>query len=142
MKNNIYIQSIGIWLIFAVITVFFGAFREVVFIPATGLNGNLARALLLPLAFLYIIGITYIFLKNTKTSFGSGDLIRIGILWLVLTILFEFSFGGLVMEHPIEKLLADYNILEGKTWGLFLICLLIAPYIVNKYLLNKKNISH
>lgn len=140
--KNIYSQSIGIWLIFAIITVFFGAFREIVFIPATGLDGNLARALLLPLAFFYIFGITYLFLNKTKVPFVPKDLVWIGTLWLVLTILFEFSFGSLVMGHSLEKLLDDYNLLEGKTWGLFLICLLVAPYIVNKYLLKKKNISH
>ena len=139
MKKKIFMQSIGIWLIFAVITVFFGAFREIVFIPATGLSGNLARALLLPLAFFYIIGITYFFLKKTKTPFTSIDLKWIGTLWFVLTIIFEFSFGGLVMGHSFDKLLADYNLLEGKTWGLFLICLLVAPYIVNKFLLKNNS---
>ena len=137
MKKNIYLHSIGIWLIFAVITIFFGAFREVVFIPATGLNGNLARALLLPLAFFYIIGITYLFLKKTKAPFSSIDLIWIGILWFVLTIIFEFSFGSLIMGHSLDKLLADYNLLEGKTWGLFLICLLIAPLAVKNFFLKK-----
>ncbi|MCB9248493.1 MAG: hypothetical protein H6613_08085 [Ignavibacteriales bacterium] len=136
--NKIYFHAFFIWLLFAVITVFFGAFREIVFIPLTGLNGNLARALLLPLAFFYIFGITYLFLKKTKAAYNSIDSIKIGILWLVLTILFEFSFGGLVMGHSLDKLLADYNLLEGKTWGLFLICILIAPYLVNKYMIKKK----
>ncbi len=77
------------------------------------------------------------FLKKTKAAYTSIDTIKIGVLWFILTILFEFIFGGLVMGHPLEKLLADYNLLEGKTWGLFLICILIAPYIVNKYMLRK-----
>jgi len=137
MKKNIYVQAFLIWLIFAIITIFFGAFRELVFIPFSGLRGNLARALLLPLAFFYIFGITYLFLKKTKAPYNISDTIKIGIFWFAATILFEFRFGGLIMGHPIEKLLADYNLLEGKTWALFLVCILIAPYFINKYILKK-----
>lgn len=137
MSKNIYIQSFGIWLIFAFLTVLFGAFREIVFIPETGLSANLARAILLPVAFFYIIRITYLFLKKTTAAYNKSDTIKIGILWFVLTILFEFSFGSLVMGHSIEKLIADYNLLEGKTWSLFLLCVLIAPYLVNRFILKK-----
>jgi hypothetical protein len=137
MFKNIYIQSIGIWLVFAIITVFYGAFREIVFIPATGLEGNLARAILLPLTFFYIFGITYLFLKKTNANWTKSDCIKVGILWLVLTILFEFGFGGLIMGHSFEKLLADYNILEGRTWSLFLLSMLLAPYVIYKFAFNK-----
>ena len=142
MLKNIYVQSFGISLIFAVLTIIFGAFREVVFIPETGLSANFARAILLPVALYYIIRITYLFLKKTKASYIKSDLIKIGILWFLLSILFEFGFGSLVMGHPIEKLLADYNLLEGKTWSLFLLCVLFAPYMVNKYYLKQKHIFY
>ena len=141
MMKKIYFQAFGVWLLFAIITVFFGAFRELFFIPTAGLNGNLARALLLPSAFFYLIGITYLFLKKTKAPFNNSDTIKIGIFWLAATIIFEFGFGGLVMGHPLEKLVSDYNLLEGKTWSLFLICTLIAPYVVKKYLLKKEKLT-
>lgn len=136
LRKNIYFQSFVIWILFAILTVFFGAFRELVFIPNTGLSPNLSRALLLPLAFFYIIGITYLFLKKTKAKYNKSDLVKIGVFWFVATILFEFGFGGFVMGHSIEKLLADYNLLEGKTWSLFLICVLTAPPIVYKFFLK------
>lgn len=137
MIKKIYIQAIFIWLLFAIITIFFGAFRELFFIPFTGLNGNLARALLLPLAFFYLIGITYIFLKKTKAVYQRSDMIKIGIFWFTATILFEFGFGHFVMGHPFEKLMADYNLFEGKTWAFFLLCIFLAPTITYKYLLKK-----
>lgn len=136
--KNLYFQAFLIWIVFAIITVFFGAFRELFFIPNTGLGPNLSRALLLPLAFFYIIGITYLFLKKTKAVYNKADIVKIGLLWFIATILFEFGFGGLVMGNSIAKLLADYNLLEGKTWSLFLLCVLTAPAIVNKFFLNRK----
>ena len=108
--KKLYLQALFIWFIFSVITVLFGAFREMVFIPISNLDGNMARALLLPVAFFYIIGITYLFLKKTKESFIIKDMYAIGILWFCLTIIFEFSFGRFVMGHSIDTLLADYNI--------------------------------
>lgn len=137
MIKNIYVQAFLIWLIFAIITIFFGAFRELFFIPFTGLNGNLARALLLPLAFFYLIGIAYLFLKKTKAPYKKSDVNKIGIFWFTATILFEFGFGHFVMGNSITKLLADYNLFEGKTWAFFLICILLAPTIVYKYFLKK-----
>jgi hypothetical protein len=135
--KKIYSKSIFIWCIFAILTVLFGAFREILFIPATGLEGNLARALLLPVAFIYIFGITYLFLKKTKADYIKEDMLKIGLLWLILTIIFEFVFGHLVMGNSIMTLLADYNIFKGRTWGLFLVSILIAPTIVYKYFIKK-----
>ncbi len=50
-----------------------------------------------------------------------------GIIWAVLTVLFEFSLG-LMLKHPLQELLANYNIAEGRLWPLFLICLSLMPY--------------
>ena len=54
----------------------------------------------------------------------------IGLIWLTLTILFEFLFGHYVTKVPWGKLLHDYNILEGRLWVLVLIAVLMAPYAV------------
>ena len=119
--KKLYLQALLIWIIFSILTVGFGAFRELVFIPLSNLSGNLARALLLPVAFFYIIGITYLFLKRTKAPYKKRDMINIGLLWFLMTILFEFSFGHLVMGHPIKVLLTDYDIFSGRTWVIFLL---------------------
>lgn len=50
-----------------------------------------------------------------------------GIIWAVFTVLFEFSLG-LMLKHPLQELLANYNIAEGRLWPLFLICLSLMPY--------------
>ncbi|MDP2365724.1 MAG: hypothetical protein Q8M94_18395, partial [Ignavibacteria bacterium] len=53
----------------------------------------------------------------------------VGIVWLFLTILFEFGFGHYVMGNSWQKLLHDYNLAEGRVWSLFLVWLVIAPFI-------------
>ena len=129
MWRNIYTQSLVVWVILAFVTIFFAIFREAVFIPAIGINGTLARALLLPVGLAYTFAIAYIFLRKTKTPYAISDAIRIGILWLVLTIAFEFIFGSLVMGNSLPALIADYNILAGRTWPIFLLGVLLSPII-------------
>jgi len=137
MRNNIYVQSVLVWIIMAFVTILFAVFREAIFIPATELSGTVARALLLPAAMLYIFVIAYLFFKTTKAKYTMKDALRIGIIWLVLTIAFEFTFGSIVMGNSLSALVADYNLLAGRTWSLFLFTLLVAPLIVARYLLKR-----
>lgn len=53
----------------------------------------------------------------------------IGLIWLVLTVAFEFLFGHYVAGHSWGRLFNDYNILAGRVWILILIWVAIAPYI-------------
>jgi hypothetical protein len=53
----------------------------------------------------------------------------IGVLWLVLTLAFEFLFGHYVAGHPWQRLLRDYNLLAGRVWVLVPIWVAVAPYL-------------
>ena len=55
----------------------------------------------------------------------------IGVTWLIATVLFEFGFGHYVMGHSWDRLLQDYNLLEGRVWLLFLAATTAIPYIVH-----------
>lgn len=57
---------------------------------------------------------------------------KTGLLWLGLTLIFEFLFGHYIVGHPWEKLLLDYNILKGRLWVLVVIWISAAPYIIYK----------
>jgi hypothetical protein len=53
----------------------------------------------------------------------------IGIIWLVMTVCFEFGFFHFVAGRPWSELLEAYNVLAGQVWVLVLIWVLIAPYV-------------
>ncbi len=59
----------------------------------------------------------------------------VGFVWLLLTVAFEFSLGRLT-NKSWEYLFRDYNVLAGRLWVLFLICLFTLPYLV--YVLRNK----
>jgi hypothetical protein len=62
---------------------------------------------------------------------------QIGLIWLAMTIAFEFIFGHFVVGHSWERLLHDYNLFRGRIWVLFLIAITSLPYVV--YSLARKS---
>jgi apolipoprotein N-acyltransferase len=47
-----------------------------------------------------------------------------------MTVIFEFGFGHYVAGHSWSHLLADYNLLAGRVWFLFLIWIALLPYVI------------
>ncbi|MCU0588023.1 MAG: hypothetical protein MUF52_07680 [Syntrophobacteraceae bacterium] len=72
----------------------------------------------------YIWGVTAAWPLRT-----SGQAVTVGLLWLVLTLAFEFLFGHFVAGHSWKRLLQDYNILEGRVWVLIPIWVAVAPLV-------------
>jgi hypothetical protein len=63
---------------------------------------------------------------------SAGQAFAIGLIWLGMTVVFEFVFGHYVMGHPWSRLFHDYNFLEGRVWVLVLIWTAIAPLVFYK----------
>jgi hypothetical protein len=59
----------------------------------------------------------------------------IGILWLGLTVIFEFLFGHYIAGQSWSQLLRDYNLLAGRVWLLVLIWITVAPLVFYRFLL-------
>ncbi len=57
----------------------------------------------------------------------------IGIIWLILTLLFEFGFG-LYRGNSWDQMLTEYNILKGRLWILIPVWVAIAPYVFYRML--------
>ena len=58
--------------------------------------------------------------------------VAVGIIWLCLTVAFEFLFGHYVANHPLSRLIQDYDLLSGRLWALVLLAVTAAPYLVYK----------
>lgn len=53
----------------------------------------------------------------------------IGLLFLGLTVAFEFLFGHFVAGHTWSRLLQDYNLAAGRVWILVPFFIAVAPYL-------------
>jgi hypothetical protein len=74
-----------------------------------------------------LFGLYIWFLSRRWRLESPTQAIAIGLLWLCLTIAFEFLFGHYVMGHSWNRLTHDYNVLEGRLWILVLSWIAIAP---------------
>jgi hypothetical protein len=55
--------------------------------------------------------------------------IGIGVVWLGLTVAFEFFMGLVLLRRPPAQVLGDYNLRRGRVWALFLVWLTLAPWL-------------
>ena len=79
-------------------------------------------------SFILLFGI-YVWFVISRLRVASGsEAVRIGLIWLFLTIAFEFVFGHYVMGHPWQKLFYDYNIPEGQLWIIVLFWIALSPF--------------
>jgi len=51
----------------------------------------------------------------------------VGGIWLLMTVVFEFSFGHDVAGHTWQTLIADYDMTFGRIWPLFLVWIAVMP---------------
>ena len=60
---------------------------------------------------------------------SAGQALTIGLVWLGMTVAFEFLFGHYVAKRSWSALLHDYNLLAGRVWVVVLVWVTIAPYL-------------
>jgi hypothetical protein len=60
---------------------------------------------------------------------SAAQAIIIGIIWVGLTVAFEFISGHYVVGNPWSRLLRDYNIFAGRVWIFVPIWVGIAPWL-------------
>ncbi|UCF06554.1 MAG: hypothetical protein JSV33_05875 [bacterium] len=122
-------RAIIIWLILVVLAVINGITRNALISPRFGEHsGHIISTIILCVAIFVvsIISIRWIAPKAER------DALLIGILWVLLTVAFEFIAGHYLFGNSWEKLFADYNILRGRIWVLVLIASLISPLLAAK----------
>jgi len=120
----IYAKALVIWLGFAVVAVALGAVRDKMLRPRIGdFRAHQLETLIVCAVFFAII---VWFVRWSQPT--QAQALAIGVVWVVLTLLFEFGLGR-ALGRPMETLLADYNILRGRLWPLVLVTELVGPSI-------------
>lgn len=125
----LYIKSLGIWFILAVSAILVATFRVGILLPAFGEQTAHQLGTILYLVVQFII--IYFFIRKMKLK-ETKTLLRIGIFWVVITVIFEFVFGHYIIGHSWQKLFADYDLFNGRLWVFVLINNLAAPLIGGK----------
>jgi hypothetical protein len=126
---TIYLKALGIWVMLAISAIVVATFRNAVLLPT--FEEQTAHQLGTVLYLIVQFSIIFFFIKKIKTK-EAKTLLGIGIFWVVITVIFVFLFGHFVMSYPWKKLLADYNLFNGRLWVLVLINNIAAPFFSRK----------
>jgi hypothetical protein len=122
--------TLGVWLLFVPLGVLNGAFREGL------LNRWLGPGPALPLSGLSLALLILATVWWLLPALGPATPRmhwRIGILWVLLTVGFEFAFGRLVAAKTWEQLLAAYNPVGGNLWLAVLAVIALAPRVLGPH---------
>ncbi len=67
---------------------------------------------------------------------------RTGLIWVVFSMIASILYWNLFFSYSISALLDEFNILNGRLWGVQFIGLLIAPNVAKKYARYQQKYRH
>ena len=127
--TTILIKAVGIWLVIVVVAVFNGVFREKVLVPLIGAGFSL------PLSGVLLAMLIFLVALLSVSIIGSSEqkkYILIGLVWLILTLSFEFLFGYFIAGKSWQEILGVFNIMKGDLFIVVLFAAGISPWLAAK----------
>lgn len=119
-------KAVGVWFVILLAAFANGALRELILIPAFGsMTAQLASGVLLSVAVVAIAVLGAPWLGSMHPT----DALLIGLLWVCLTLTFEFGFGLLVQRKTLATLLAAYTFKDGNLWPVVVVVTGLAPLV-------------
>ena len=122
-------RSVSVWLLIALAETLHGTARTLWLAPYLG--DFRARQVAVFTGALIILGIACALIRWIGVTQTRG-LLGIGILWLILTLAFEFSLGILVFHASWERMTSDYNLARGGLLPLGMVSLTLSPLLATR----------
>jgi len=120
------IRTVLIWFVLLIIAILNGGFREGALVGKMG--RGLAQAVSTVMLSVLILALGWISVPWIGPQ-TLQEAWTIGVIWVLLTLAFEFLGGHFLFGMPWQELLADYNLFAGRIWLMVLIVTLMTPVI-------------
>ncbi len=117
-------RSILLWFVLMLLAIMNGTVRIKLIIPYTGLTAGLAISTVMLCALILLATWSSIRWMGPATAVQAWS---IGLLWLLMTLAFEFGAGHFLFKKSWSELRVDYDITQGRIWVLVPIITAIAP---------------
>lgn len=122
-------RHITAWLLMPFLAVLNGVVRDATYGQAMG--HDLAHSVsVIPLLVL-IITWGAVFARRWPLP-DTAAAVRVGAVWLVLTLAFEFGLGAL-RGVPVATMLGEYDVTSGKVWPLIPLATLFTPVLMRHW---------
>ena len=117
-------RAIVVWFAVLALANLNGAMREAWLIPRLGAGPGRVISTLILCGLVFLV--TWLTIGWIRPA-TAGDALRVGVLWLLLTLAFEFLVGHYLFHKPWAVLLEDYDLSRGRIWVAVLVVVLLAP---------------
>ncbi len=125
----IFFRAVAVWFILIAAESLHGTLRELLLKPYVG--DFRARQIALFTGVLIILGVAYAFIRWIRAE-STRALLLVGLLWVTLTLAFEFSLGLFVLGYSWVRMMEDYDITRGGFLSFGMIVLWLSPLIATK----------
>lgn len=127
-KPNYLLRGMVVWFVIIFVESLHGTARELLLKPIVG--DFRARQIAVFSGMVLIFSVAYFFVRWLATE-NTNQLLKIGFMWLLLTLAFEFSLGRL-LGFSWQRLWEDYDLTRGGLMGFGLLFLLFTPMLAAK----------
>ena len=118
------LRASAVWLVIMAVESAHGTLRELFLAPAVG--EFRARQIAVFTGSLLILGVACLCVRWIRAG-STARLLAVGLLWLFLTLLFEFGLGLFALGYSWERMLSDYDLSRGGLMPFGLVLLTLAP---------------
>ncbi len=122
-------RAVAVWAGILVLAFANGALREFLLIPWLGRPAALVFSGSLLSVVVFVVTLLTIRWIAVATD---GQALSVGVLWLVVTLVFEFGFGARVQHKPIPELLEAYRFEGGNLWPVVLVVICFSPFVARR----------
>lgn len=122
------LKVLVLWCVIVVLAVLNGALRDLLLVPALGSTPAYLISGLLLCTLIFLVALVALPWLGRHTS---RQRLVIGMGWLFLTLVFEFSLG-LFQGKSWPEMLAAYRFHDGNLWPLVLLVTALAPWAMGR----------
>ena len=124
------LRALVVWLVIIAVETVHGILRTLLLVPMMG--DFPARQISVFTCSLLIFGVTLLFI-NWIAARTTLQLLMVGTIWVLLTILFEITLGRLVLDLSWDRITEDYDITRGGFLGFGLLFMAVSPLLATRF---------
>lgn len=129
MSTSVLAKAAVLWLAILALATANGIAREKILVAALGpFAAQVASGIVLS-ACIFLVALAA---APWYGRLASAQWLEVGVLWLALTLAFEFGFGRLVLHKTWMELFEAYTFKGGNIWPMVLLVSLLAPWLTAK----------
>lgn len=120
------LRASAVWFLIMIVESVHGTLRRLFLEPAVG--DLRARQVSVFTGMALILAVAFLCIRWLRARSGS-ELLLTGLLWVVLTLIFEIVLGRAVLGYEWDRIVEDYDIRRGGLMGFGLLFMFFAPVL-------------